>query len=132
MAYEHEGIDLSFIAGEDLSGDQYHFVTLKSDTEVERPNAATDWCVGILQNNPESGEEAVVRVGGVSKLVAGTGGLSRDDAVKVEYVGASDAGKGIATTTAEHLVRARCIMAAGSEDDVATVLLADHHYYTAG
>lgn len=128
MAYSGEGFDLSFIAAEDLSGDQYHFVVLGSDTTVRRPDSGSEWPVGILQNNPASGEEAIVRVGGISKLVAGAGGLARGGRIKAEYVGATDAGKGLATTTAADLVRATCIMAAGAEDDIATVLMSNFIY----
>jgi len=125
MAYSAPGIDLSFVAAEDLSGHQYRFVVQAGDDDVQMSDAATDWPVGILQNNPEAGETAVVRVSGVSKLAAGAGGLSRADKVKIEHVSASDNGKGIAADTAADNVRARVLMAAPSEDDVATVLLVD-------
>jgi hypothetical protein len=129
MAYDAGGaIDLTFKAQEDLSSMQYRFVTLHDDNQVRMLNSATEWPVGILQNNPESGEMAVVRVAGVSKLVAGSGGLSRNDAIGAEYVGASDNGKGVGTTTSADHVRARCLMAAGAEDDVASVLLVDMIY----
>lgn len=130
MAYDSSqgACDLCFEAAEDLSSMQYRFVAFSDDNKVRMADSGTEWCVGILQNNPESGEDAVVRVAGVSKLVAGSGGLSRGDAIKCEYVGASDNGKGLATTTNLDKVRARCIFAAGSEDDVATVVLTDFLY----
>ncbi len=123
MAYEGEGFDLTFEAHEDLSDIQYHFVTLQDNDSVRMLDSNAEFPVGILQNNPESGEEAVVRVAGISKLVAGSGGLSRNDKVVPEYIGASDNGKGISGDADGDAVRAVCLFAAGSEDDVATVLL---------
>lgn len=128
MAYSAPGIDQSFIASEDLSGHQYRMVTLAGDESVQKADAATDWPVGVLQNNPESGEVAVVRISGVSKLVSGAGGLSRGDKVKIEYVDADDNGKGIAADTAGDNVRGRVLMAASAEDGLATILLTDAEY----
>ncbi|MDD4950915.1 MAG: hypothetical protein PHV85_00045 [Desulfovibrionaceae bacterium] len=128
MAYSGPGIDLSFKAGEDLSSYQYRFVGLSDDNTAHLLDSADEHAHGVLQNKPESGEDAVVRVAGVSKLVAGAGGMARGDLVEAEYVSASDNGKGIACTTNAHHCRARCIQAAGAEDDVAAVLLVDCIY----
>jgi hypothetical protein len=130
MAFESAGIDLSYIATEDLSTHQYRFVVQSDNDHVRMADSASEWELGILQNAPASGEVATVRLSGVSKLVAGSGGLARGAAVALEYVGAADNGKGIATTTNSDIVRARCIYAAGSEDDVATVLLTDAYYHS--
>ena len=71
MAYESPGIDIgTFTAAADLSGKQYHFVVLASATTVNVATAITNAPIGILQNDPESGEQAVVRISGVSKVVA--------------------------------------------------------------
>lgn len=128
MAYQGEQITMTWEAGEDLSSMQYRFVGLSDDGKVHMLDSATEWAVGILQNDPASGEPAVVAVAGISKLVAGASGLSRGAAVEAEYVGASDNGKGIACTTNASACRARVLFAAGSEDDVATVLLAEFIY----
>ena len=71
MAYESPGVDVgTFTAAADLSAKQYHFVVLASATTVNVATAITNAPIGILQNDPESGEQAVVRISGVSKVVA--------------------------------------------------------------
>ena len=71
MAYEQPGFDIgTFTAAADLSSKQYYFVKLASATTVNVCSGVTDKPIGILQNNPESGEQAVVRALGVSKVVA--------------------------------------------------------------
>lgn len=124
MSVVWEGDDVNYEAGEDLSNDQYHFVVLASG-KVRRPDSATERPLGILQNDPGSGQAAQVRIGGTSLLVAGAGALAEGDAVTVEYVGATDAGKGVATTAIRTLVRAICIGAAGAEDALAGVRLTE-------
>ena len=57
-------------AAADLSSKQYHFVKLASATTVNVCSAITDVPIGILQNDPESGETAVITIFGISKMVA--------------------------------------------------------------
>jgi len=73
MSKEYGGIDISFLAAEDLSGMQYRFVHQATDTTVDMVDSAAEFPVGVLQNAPESGETAVVRVTGTSKLVMNAG-----------------------------------------------------------
>lgn len=122
MAYEGTGIDLSFIAAEDLSAMQYRFVHQASDTTVDMVDSGSEFPLGILQNAPESGEVAVVRVTGVSKLVMNAA-VAVGALLKCEYVGASDNGKGDAADTEGDIARGMCIMATGAEDDVGVVVL---------
>jgi|TARA_R100000093_G_scaffold17740_1_gene10173 hypothetical protein len=71
MAYESPGIDLGTLtAAGDLSSKQFYFVKLASATTVNVCTAITDLPIGILQNDPESGEQAVVRIFGISKVSA--------------------------------------------------------------
>jgi hypothetical protein len=71
MAYESPSITIGTLtAAADLSAKQYHFVVLASATTVNVCTAITNAPIGILQNNPESGQQAVVQVFGVSKVVA--------------------------------------------------------------
>ena len=71
MAYESVGTDLGFFtAAADLSAKQYYFVKLASSTTVNVCAAVTDKPIGILQNKPESGEQAIVRCFGISKVSA--------------------------------------------------------------
>jgi len=122
MAYTGEGIDISLAAAEDLSDYQYCFVHLASDTTVDLMDGATEFPVGILQNAPESGETAVVRVTGISKLKMNAS-ISVGSKIKAEYVGAADNGKGDAADSDYDNVRAIALTAAGAENDVITVLL---------
>lgn len=61
----------SFIAGEDLSDYQYYGVELTADRTVGLVDATTDKPVGVLLNDPESGEEALVCVIGQSPIKLG-------------------------------------------------------------
>ena len=71
MAYESPGIDLgTFTASSDLSTKQYYFVKLSSATQVTVCTAVTDKPIGVLQNDPTSGNSAIVRVLGMSKISA--------------------------------------------------------------
>lgn len=70
MAGELAIFDHGFAAGEDLSNDQFKLMKLSADRTVIKTAAATDQVLGILQNNPKSGEQASVRLIGISKVVA--------------------------------------------------------------
>jgi len=71
MAYESVGVDIGTLtASADLSSSQYYFVKMSGDNTVTVCAAVTDKPIGVLQNKPESGESAVVRVFGVSKVSA--------------------------------------------------------------
>lgn len=122
MAKEYSGLDISFVAAEDLSSHQYRFVHQASDSTVDLMDSATEFPIGILQNAPESGEVAVVRVSGTSKLVMNAA-VAVGVQVKAEYVGATDNGKGDAADTEGDIARGVCIQASGAEDDVGAVLL---------
>lgn len=122
MAYEHRVLDITLEAGEDLRSDQGHFVVLASDGTVRRPDSASEVPIGVLQNAPNDGEAAVVRLIGVSKVVA-AGALPRGTFVSPEYVGATDAGKAQAATATYACARGMVVEAAGAEDDLAGVLL---------
>ena len=71
MAYESPQVLVGTLtAAADLSAKQYHFVVLASATTVNVASAITNAPIGILQNNPESGEQAIVAISGISKVVA--------------------------------------------------------------
>ena len=70
MAFELPGFKFSRVAGEDLSSDQYKFVKLDGSGQAIKCTAITDRPVGVLQNDPESGEEAEIMVSGITKLEA--------------------------------------------------------------
>jgi hypothetical protein len=120
MATEN-GIYLeSYEAAEDLSNDQYRIVVLASG-KVRRPNGATEIGLGLLQNAPESGEAASVMLIGKSKIVFGET-VAENEWIKLEYVGAADAGKGLDADVALDLAIGRC-MVGGDQDDLGEILL---------
>lgn len=121
MATELGIMDVSYLAAEDLSSDQYTFVVLTS-SGVRRPDSEAETAIGVLQNDPASGQVAVVRVQGFSKLAAASA-LSIGTFVRPEYVSATDAGKGKTAGPASEYTRAMVVEAAGAENDVASVLL---------
>ncbi|MGR3310224.1 MAG: hypothetical protein ACUZ77_05550 [Candidatus Brocadiales bacterium] len=120
MATENRLLDISFEAAEDLSNDQYRIVTL-SGNKVQRPNAGTDIPLGVLQNAPASGEAAVVRLLGITKLQLG-GTVAALDWIVLEYVSAADAGKGIKVATMHDKAIGLCVVG-GAEDELSEVLL---------
>lgn len=63
-------IDVTLKAGADLSASQYLFVKLDANGNVIVCAAAGEDAFGVLQNKPTAGQAAVVRVQGVSKVVA--------------------------------------------------------------
>lgn len=59
-----------YTASADLSTKQFHFVKFSGNGTVDVCSAITDNPCGVLQNNPASGEAAVVCVSGLTKVVA--------------------------------------------------------------
>ena len=86
MSTENRLLDLPYVAAEDLSSYQYHFVVLNSSGQVRLPDSANEVAFGILQNAPASGEIAAVRVAGVSKF-KGNAAIDIGKFIRPEYVG---------------------------------------------
>jgi len=120
MSTENRVLDVSYEAAEDLTNDQYRIVVLDTG-KVRRPNATTDIPLGVLQNAPAAGQAAVVRLIGISKIQLGEA-VAENEWIKLEYVDAADAGKGLDADVALDLAIGRCL-AGGSEDDLGEVLL---------
>lgn len=74
-------LDKTFTAGEDLSSSQYRAIALDASGHAVVADT-TDMPIGILQNAPESGEAASVRLYGTSKVVA-NGAFSIGDLLAV-------------------------------------------------
>jgi hypothetical protein len=125
MALDYSGKKITLLAAEDLSAMQYRYVVQASDTTVQMANAATDIPVGILQNAPGNGEAAVIQTDGISKLVM-NGSIAVGDEVILEYVGATDNGKGAPDAAANDLIVGVCVFASGAEDDVGAVKLVQY------
>lgn len=121
MAYEYVDSQtvLNIPAGEDLSGAQYTFVKIDG-TGVVQCDGATDAPIGVLLNDPESGETAAVAIQGIVKVVASaaiTAGAP---------IGTTDAGKAvtltIGTDTTKYVV-GRVIEAATADGDIVTAVI---------
>lgn len=121
MAFEYVDTQskISLAAGADLSSDQYYIVKL-SGAGVVLCDDATDIPIGILQNDPESGETASVAVDGITKVVA-------DEEISVgELIGVSAAGKAVALTAGTDTtayVIGQAITAASADGDVISITL---------
>ena len=76
MAFEDDVMDISAIAGADLSTAQYKFVKLSADNTVVICSGATDDMLGILQNKPTSGGVARVRIMGISRVYVGASSVT--------------------------------------------------------
>ena len=70
MARQFSGIDISLIAAADYSAKQYYFMTATTGGKCTLAGA-NEKVIGVLQNKPESGEVAIVRVAGTSKVYMG-------------------------------------------------------------
>lgn len=120
MATENGILDVSYEAAEDLSANQYRIVVLDAG-KVRRPNSGTEVGLGVLQNAPAQGEAARVRLIGVSKLAFGET-VAVNEWIKLEYVSADDAGKGLDADGALDLALGRCLLG-GGEDELGEILL---------
>ncbi len=75
MAFENVKDTIpGLVAGADYSSaGQFKFAKFDSTAgEIKVVNATTDPAIGVLQDNPKSGQAAEVAYGGISKVVAGT------------------------------------------------------------
>ena len=101
------------VAGADLDAKQYHLVRLAATTAktVLVAAAATVGIIGVLQNDPKSGEPASVVCAGLTKGVAG-GAITPGDLVT-----ANTTGQCVATTTANNKVAGKAVTAATTAGD---------------
>jgi hypothetical protein len=100
MATTVESNFRTFVAGADLSAKQFFLVKLSSGNVVVS-TAATDKIIGVLDNAPVSGDDAVVRLlssSGTGKVKTGGSGSAGDKLTS------DGAGKAITTTTSTNRV----------------------------
>jgi hypothetical protein len=118
---EHIGFLASREAGEAMTDKQHHIVQLDATGKIEVAESATDLIVGVLQNYPGAGEQAVYAFGGIAKVKAG-------GAIAIGAWVTSDAnGKAVATTTDKDVVIGRHIgTAAAADGDLAQIQLGIH------
>jgi len=108
-------LDLSLESAADLSAGQFHIVELVGTGQVNLCNAAADRPLGILQNKPRQGETAIVRVLGVSKVIA-----SAQLVLDANY-GTDGNAVAITKAMAGDLVLGRVLEAAANAGEYATV-----------
>lgn len=117
MAYQLANFDIGTVtASADLDEKQFHFVYVSGDNTVTFVATAGAAYLGILQNAPLTGEAAIVRVQGVSKLVAGTGDLTANDGVQSD-----DDGTGITASNADYA--SAVVLVGASAGENATVAI---------
>ena len=109
-------LDITLVAGADLSAVQYHFIMLDADGKAI-VCGANGVSIGILQNTPESGEAARVRVLGTSKLVMNEG------VDEGEAITSIAGGAGEVVDNADEYFGAICIEAATAANDIIEVLV---------
>lgn len=122
MAYElsDSQVVLSIPAGADLSALQYTFVKL-SGTGVVAVAAATDIPIGVLLNDPESGETAAVAVSGVVKVKASSSSVDAGDLIGTAANGRA-AALTAGTDTTKYIL-GHAITTASAGGDVVTVAI---------
>ncbi len=87
MAYEQGLRNIGVPASADLSASQFCFMTINSSGQLALPTAGGD-ADGILQDKPNAAAvQGELAIGGVSKAVVGTGGVTAGDLVAVDAAG---------------------------------------------
>jgi hypothetical protein len=118
-------LDLTFTSAADLTAKQYFLVKLSDDKTVNLASAATDNIIGVLQNKPDEGEAALVRVLGTSKVSAGTPvGVAYGNFVTTDSNGQAIA----TTTTGNHVIGIALESASTAVGDVVEVLISRFHH----
>jgi len=104
------------IAGADLTTAQYKFVTLEADGTVILADATTDKIYGVLQNSPNTGQSALVKVTGQSKITAS------EVLANEAFVSTTNAGLAVTSTSAQY-ARGVIVSPAGAPNDLAVIEL---------
>ena len=82
MAYQVPGYKLTAHAADsDLSNSQYLFVEISGENLVDVASDTSEIAIGVLQNDPDEGEEAEIMVSGVSKVYTSDDNISAGDPV---------------------------------------------------
>jgi hypothetical protein len=137
MAHEIPLLVVTRPAGADLTAKQFYFVELDTDGTVDVPSAAGQRVYGILQNKPNTGEEASILVFGVSKVhmsgainegeFVSTAADGRGRASTAQASGTAHTDTGDAGTSTDPLLGAHihgfCVEPVGSADEIATCLI---------
>ena len=121
MAYKgSQPFKITLEAGEDLSSKQYYFVKLNATGKAIVCAGATDKPVGVLQNDPTSGQAAEIVVVGLTKV-------STNAALAIaDLIGTSADGQAAAyvagTDTTKYVV-GTILVTSGGADEVTSALV---------
>lgn len=119
MAIElNTGQDIGFLeaaADYQTTSKQYYFVSAASG-KATLASSAGQACIGVLQNDPAAGQPAIVRTGGVSKVLVGTGDLAANAQVQTNANG-----EAIAAASGDYSL-GTCLIGA-SAGEYATILV---------
>ncbi len=83
---ERAALNVSMKAGGDLRSSQYAFVSVSGSEYVMLCRTSGEKMFGLLQNQPYSGDTAVVMVAGISKILAG-GSVTRGNPITTNHSG---------------------------------------------
>jgi hypothetical protein len=120
MATYESKLCITVEAGADLSADQFKFVQVASDEQVDVVSSAGGDAIGVLQNDPAAaGRAAAVCYAGVTKVIAGATVAA---GAKVQ----SDA-SGLAITAATGDAVLGVALKGGAANEVIEVLLVSKH-----
>jgi len=112
MSQQTGVLDMTFKAAADLQSYQYRIVYVSAADSVTFATSATTVAIGILQNDPDENEAAVVRVCGTSKI-------KMEDAESIgALVTASATGMGVSADTDKDWVIGTLLEAASAGDIV--------------
>jgi len=130
MAWEAPGYKLPgcTAAADYRTTGQYLFVKITADDIVTKCSVAGERAVGVLQNAPNTGQEAEIVVNGVTKVVAGEL-LAAGDIVGTDSSGRAQ--KIEATATGADLgawALGQVVEGAGAAGELVTILLGDVGY----
>jgi hypothetical protein len=122
MAYEIAGypVKITLVAGADLSSKQYLFVKLNTSGQAVICDGATDSPIGVLQNDPASGEEASVLVVGGTKLVAGA---AINPGVKIGTSATAKADAKVAGTDTTEYTVGVVLLGSAADGDIITAVI---------
>ena len=121
MAYKgSQPFKITLEAGADLSSSQYYFVKLDSAGKAVVCSAVTDKPVGVLQNDPTSGQAAEIVVVGLTKV-------STNAALAIgDLVGTSNDGQAAAyvsgTDTTKFIV-GQALVTSGAADQLTSIIV---------
>ena len=125
MAYDNTSgaTDWSGEAAADLSSNQYNFVKLDGSGNVALcvANSAGQKPIGVLQNKPTSGQTALVRIIGITKLEAGVSFDEGDLLAASDASSLADNGQAVAADSGDYVCGQAIV--AGAADEYITAVI---------